>query len=282
MLPIEHGVNRLSTARSGTVGAMRWERLFTELEAEAAELAGQDREAEIADRIRAEVARTTWVDRIRAGIGTSVRLRLLGADLVEGTVLQVGTDWLLLRAGANDVLVPVHAVVGLEGTAAGTRVVATVPGEVVAPTWTAAWRVLARDRASVRVVRAGGAPCTASRCVWEPTSSSSTRRSVRSSGILRAAAGCWCRMRRSPRPTPARIPPPGDRSRRRQIFVSVPRSGHSSARSSASSPNGCASMNSRVSEYRRWMYASSSEASTRQAPRPPILIAVSSPRRTSA
>ena len=135
---------------------MRWERLFTELEAEAAELAGRDREAEIADRTRAEVARTTWVDRIRAGIGTSVRLRLLGADLVEGTVLQVGTDWLLLRAGANDVLVPVHAVVGVEGTAAGARVVATVPGEVVAPTWTAAWRVLARDRASVRVVRAGG------------------------------------------------------------------------------------------------------------------------------
>jgi hypothetical protein len=139
---------------------MRWERLFTELEAEAAELDSQDREAEIADRTRAEVARTSWVDRIRAGIGTSVRLRLLGADLVEGTVLQVGSDWILLRAGANDVLVPVHAVVGAvvgaEGAAAAARVAAPAPGEVGAPTWTAAWRVLARDRASVRVVRAGG------------------------------------------------------------------------------------------------------------------------------
>jgi hypothetical protein len=169
---------------------MRWERLFTELEAEAAELAGQDREAEIADRTRAEVARTTWVDRIRAGIGTSVRLRLLGADLVEGTVLQVGTDWLLLRAGANDVLVPVHAVVGVEGAAAGARVVATVPG---------GGRCADLDGRLARARRGprrrcgwcgpGAAPCTAFRCAWEPTSSSSTRRSVRSSGTQRRRQG---------------------------------------------------------------------------------------------
>lgn len=134
---------------------MRWERLFSDLEAEAAELAGQDREAEIADRTRAEVARSSWIDRVRAAVGISVRLRLLGADMVEGTVLQVGADWLLLRAGANDVLVPVHAVVGVEGTPARARV-AEPAGKVEAPTWTAAWRVLARDRAPVRVVRAGG------------------------------------------------------------------------------------------------------------------------------
>jgi hypothetical protein len=139
----------------GTVTAMRWERLFTDLEAEVAELAGQDREAEIADRTRAEVARTSWVDRVRAAIGSSVRFRLLGADMVEGTVLQVGSDWLLLRAGAHDVLVPVGAVVGVEGT--GLAAVAPPAlGEVGAPTWSAAWRVLARDRAAVRVVRVGG------------------------------------------------------------------------------------------------------------------------------
>jgi len=136
---------------------MRWERLFTDLEAEAAELAEQDRAAEIADRTRSELARTVWIDRLRAVTGAEVRVRLLGADLVDGTVVQVGTDWLLIRAGANDVLVPAHAVVGVEGLGATAAVVsAPQSGEVSGMTWTAAWRVLARDRASVRVVRAGG------------------------------------------------------------------------------------------------------------------------------
>jgi hypothetical protein len=133
---------------------MRWDRLFAELEAEAAELADRRRDAEIADRTRAELARTRWVDRVRASTGATVRLRLLGADLVEGTVLQVAADWLLLRAGAHDVLVPAHAVVGIEGVGAATSPPADLPGG--APTWPAAWRVLARDRARVRLVRAGG------------------------------------------------------------------------------------------------------------------------------
>jgi hypothetical protein len=133
---------------------MRWERLFAELEAEAAELSERRRDAEIADRTRAELARTHWLDRVRASTGTTVRLRLLGAELVEGGVLQVAADWLLLRTGAFDVLVPVHAVVGVEGavTASAPRGAA----EARTPTWAAAWRVLARDRAAVRVVRVGG------------------------------------------------------------------------------------------------------------------------------
>src|SRR5215210_1702963 len=68
-------------ARPGTVGGMRWERLFAELEAEAAELSERRRDAEIADRTRAELARTHWLDRVRASTGTTVRLRLLGAEL---------------------------------------------------------------------------------------------------------------------------------------------------------------------------------------------------------
>jgi len=140
---------------------MRWERLFAELEAEADDLAGRDRDAEIADRTRAEVARTRWTDRVRANTGRTVRLRLLGADLVEGVVLQVGADWLLVQAGAHDVLVPVHAVVGVEGVDAALGAAATplpaAPGDAArVPTWASAWRVLARDRASVRVVRVGG------------------------------------------------------------------------------------------------------------------------------
>jgi hypothetical protein len=52
------------------------------------------------------------------------------------------------------VLVPAHAVVGIEGV--GPATAPPVADSVTTPTWTAAWRVVARDRAPVRVVRTGG------------------------------------------------------------------------------------------------------------------------------
>ena len=62
---------------------------------------------------------------------------------------------------------------------------------------------------------------------------------------------------------------------------STARSGSQSDPASAST-NGCWSTNVRVSAYIRWMNSSSCIRSTRHWPRPPILIAGSSPRRTSA
>ena len=50
----------------------------------------------------------------------------------------------------------------------------------------------------------------------------------------------------------------------------------------SASSNGCSSMKVSVWSYIRWMKASSSLASTRHWPRPPILMALSSLRRTSA
>lgn len=136
---------------------MRWDRLFAALEAEAAELAEQDRDAEIADRTRAELGRVRWSERLRAAVGTAVRVRLVGGDLVDGDIRRVCDGWFLLSAGAHEVLVPDHAVVGLEGLGPAATPAAT---GALAMTWAAAWRVLARDRSSVRVVRAGGSTVT--------------------------------------------------------------------------------------------------------------------------
>ena len=132
---------------------MRWDRLFAELEAEADELAVRDRDAEIADRTRAELGRIHWADRLRAARGQPVRVRVLGGDVVSGRVGAVGDDWLLVVTQAHDVLVPAHAVVGVEGP--GAAAVASADG-AVPRTVAAAWRVLARDRALVRVVRVDG------------------------------------------------------------------------------------------------------------------------------
>ncbi|MBA2639906.1 MAG: hypothetical protein H0U77_07915 [Nocardioidaceae bacterium] len=131
---------------------MRWDRLFAELEAEALDLAAADRDVEIADRTRAELGRIRWADRVRAAAGGRVRVWLASGDLVEGEVGRVGGDWLLLDGDRHDVLVPVHGVVGIEGVGPAS---ASAVG-AVALTWSAAWRVLARDRAQVRVTRTAG------------------------------------------------------------------------------------------------------------------------------
>ncbi len=132
---------------------MRWERLFADLEAEAVELETRDRDAEIAERTRAELARVRWLERVRGSSGASVRVALAGGQWVDGRVGYVGPDWLLLHpSGADDVLLPAHAVVGVEGAARSVD-----PGEQRLPlTWSAAWRTLSRDRVVVRVTRSDG------------------------------------------------------------------------------------------------------------------------------
>jgi len=132
---------------------MRWERLFADLEAEAAEIEARDRDAEIAERTRAELASVRWLERVRGTTGGTVSVQVSGGQRHDGRVGYVGPDWLLLHpAGAEDVLLPAGAVVGVEAAA---RQVA--PGDERVPlTWPAAWRTLSRDRVVVRVTRTDG------------------------------------------------------------------------------------------------------------------------------
>ena len=131
---------------------MRWDQLFADLEAEAAELAAQDRDAEIAERTRAALSEVRWLERVRGATGSPATL-VLGADTrVAGTVRYAGPDWVLVDGGSDDVLVPADAVIGIEGVGS-----AAPPGADRVPlTWTAAWRSLSRDRASVLVRRTDG------------------------------------------------------------------------------------------------------------------------------
>lgn len=131
---------------------MRWERLFADLEAEAAELEARDRDAEIAERTRAELAGVRWAERVRGAIGHDVTLTLAAGQLLRGRVSYVGADWVLLDGGTIDLLVPALAVLGVEGVGAAA------PGgaEPVPLTWRAAWRTLSRDRVIVSVLRSDG------------------------------------------------------------------------------------------------------------------------------
>lgn len=139
---------------------MRWEELFSDLEAqleqaEAAELAG-----EVADRTRRELARIRLGDRLRSAEGM-LTCQLLGAGQVAGRPLDVGPDWLLLADPAGRELLvclsAVLAVTGLGTHAAEPETEGMVAGRLRLGH---ALRAIARDRATVTCVLGDGSVVT--------------------------------------------------------------------------------------------------------------------------
>jgi hypothetical protein len=97
---------------------MRWDELFEDLEGQLEEAAAAELADEVADRTRRAVAEVGLGDRLRAARGQRLRLETLGAAPVNGVLLEVGTDWLLLHDDAGrDVLVVLGAVLTVAGLA---------------------------------------------------------------------------------------------------------------------------------------------------------------------
>jgi hypothetical protein len=76
-----------------------WSALFSDLEAQAEELARAERAGEAAEAGRIYLAGGTISDRLRAGGPTPVRVRLRGDTQISGVVRRTGADWLLLDEG---------------------------------------------------------------------------------------------------------------------------------------------------------------------------------------
>ncbi len=134
---------------------MRWDRLFEDLEARWAAEARRGVDLEVADRTRRARAEVDLLDRLAGQRETEVALALATGDRVRGRVGDLGDGWLLLiDPAARGVLVPLAAVVGIEGLA--TRSGVTGPaGRRFGLGY--ALRGLSRDRAVVAVTdRAGG------------------------------------------------------------------------------------------------------------------------------
>ncbi len=138
---------------------MRWEELFADLEGQADAAERADLEAEIGDRTRREAARVRIVDRLRGAHSenTTIVIRTRGAEPTRGLVAGVGSDWVLVDTGVREVLVSLRAIESITGL--GTRSAAPdSEGPVVARLDLGhALRIIARDRAEVRLVTAGGA-----------------------------------------------------------------------------------------------------------------------------
>ncbi|GAA1924344.1 hypothetical protein [Nocardioides hwasunensis] len=98
---------------------MSWEHelfaLFDDLEGQAAAAWEADREAEIADRARAEYAAVTLASRLMATRGRDVALDLPHVGRIEGRLARVGEGWCLLSGSGQDWIVSVRAVAGVRG-----------------------------------------------------------------------------------------------------------------------------------------------------------------------
>lgn len=139
----------------GYVLVMRWQSLFADLEGQAHALARADEDAEVAERIRGELATLTVTARLRGLVDAPVMLTLGPAGDLAGHLTQVGADWLLLEC-PDEVLVPVDALTTAWDLPA--RAVTDAQAGAVATRLRlgSALRAIARDRSAVVVRRRDG------------------------------------------------------------------------------------------------------------------------------
>lgn len=135
---------------------MRWDRLFDDLEAQAAASAALELAEEVGERTRIEQGRQPLLDRLRAARGAAVELGC-GGERLAGTVQRVAADALVLQdTSAGEVLVALGAVDWVLGL--GRAAVAPDAGRVAAGFGLRSLlRGVARDRAPVRIRLRDGA-----------------------------------------------------------------------------------------------------------------------------
>ncbi len=98
---------------------MTWEEqifdLLDSLEARAQLAFSAEREAEIADRLRAEYRTVTWTSRLHASVGTEVLFSVQGIGPLRGGLARVGAGWCLVEEDTRSWLVFADAIVSATG-----------------------------------------------------------------------------------------------------------------------------------------------------------------------
>jgi len=136
---------------------MRWDRLFSDLEARFDEIADSEAVAEMPDRQRVAVGAVGLTQRLGGSLGQPIRVRVAGGTAVGGVLSRVGPDWLLLGEGqGRDVLIATRAIGLVEGLTAATAL--PLSSVALRLDLRHAVRGLARDRSPVVVLVGGGAP----------------------------------------------------------------------------------------------------------------------------
>lgn len=128
---------------------MRWDALFSDLEAQFAEDETLALETEISERARMETASVLLADRLRGSINSVIAVHLACGRAFEGVLSHAGADALVLSEARDQVLVPYAAVGRYSGLG---RTSIAEPSQVRRRIGLAtALRGLARDRAGLAV-----------------------------------------------------------------------------------------------------------------------------------
>ena len=105
-------VPRLWIDRCGTrayAGAMRWDALFADMEAQLAARQRLDLEAEIAERALVDSAGVELADRLRGSLGLSIRVHLSSGSTFQGELSHAGSEALVLDEPQHQMLIPYAA-----------------------------------------------------------------------------------------------------------------------------------------------------------------------------
>lgn len=129
---------------------MRWEKLFEEIESQSDDARLLERDAEIADHVSAQLAETSWQERL--GIGP-IDLIVQGHGRVMGTLVRRTGAWLLVRTEMLEFVVNPAQVSAIRAHAPHAIPLSEVEKRV---TWVSAMRFLQRQHEDVHVVRADG------------------------------------------------------------------------------------------------------------------------------
>lgn len=140
--------------RRPSLGGMRWDALFLDLETQVAASERLDLDAEIAERTRIETAAMELSDRLRGSLGRLIVVQLASGLAFEGILSHAGSQALVLDEPGHQVLVPYVAAVRYLGL---SRLAVAEPSRVRQKLGLAsALRGLARDRARLAVLTTGG------------------------------------------------------------------------------------------------------------------------------
>jgi len=94
---------------------MRWDSLFDDLEAQFSAERALEKESEITDRARVELAGIDLSDRLRGAAAAEIKIVLVDGNVIRGMLSHAGSEWLVLTEGVRQWLVPYASVLSYQG-----------------------------------------------------------------------------------------------------------------------------------------------------------------------